>query len=59
MYARGAFGRNNSLDKEWDFDGFTAVFYDYFQPELVGSLEENEIVFTKCTLDFSISDATI
>lgn len=50
---------NLTIDREWDLSGYKAVFYDYVQPELVDILAANGISFTRCTLDFSIGDATI
>ena len=48
-----------TIDKEWELNGYKAIIYDYMQPNLVEELEKNGIALTRCTLDFSISDATI
>ena len=48
-----------TTDREWALDGYKAVFYNYVQPDLVDTLEANGVTFTRCTLDFSVRDASI
>ncbi len=48
-----------TIDKEWNLNGYKAVLYDYMEPSLNETLENNGVAITRCTLDFSISDASI
>lgn len=49
----------NRIDKEWELKEFPAVFYDYTEPSLVSTLENQGIQFKRGTLDFLIRDGGI
>ena len=46
-------------DREWDLNGFSAVFYDYTNPSLVQVLESEGVDFKEQTLDFAIRDTRV
>lgn len=48
-----------TIDKEWDLEGFTAVFYDYTDPSLCETLTQMGILFSNVTLNFKIVDYSI
>lgn len=47
------------VDKEWELNDFPAVFYDYTEPSLRKTLEDQGVRFEAVTLDFKIRDNRI
>ena len=50
---------NEIVDKEWTLSNFPAVFYDYSEPSLRKTLEQEGVKFQAETLNFKIRDNRI
>ena len=52
--------RKQIVDREWLLNGYEAIFYDYFEPSLIGTLKSKGInVETKELNSYSVFNNTI